>query len=163
MACKSHPAGFGPEDEWEESLIVARWPETDPDALIDRFAIAEFTLIMDLIRAIRNLRSEKDVSPGRKIIAKIQAGEHYALLESMRDALSRLAQLNPEELVIAEKLEELPEGAIPLVVGSIETGSPMNWILLEHKLSVWKIYLRAHLQHAHQKKSWRKRRPNSRP
>ena len=129
MACKSHPAGFGPEDGWEESLIVARWPETDPETLIDRFAIAEFTLIMDLIRAIRNLRSEKDVAPGRKIIAKIQAGEHHALLESMRDALTRLAQLNPEELVIAEKLGELPEGAIPLVVGSIEAYLPLAGML----------------------------------
>jgi valyl-tRNA synthetase len=81
MACENHSGDIGPPGGWEEALIVATWPEGDPEKLIDQSAIDTFALVMDLIRAIRNVRAEKNVEPGHKIVAKIQAGENYELLE----------------------------------------------------------------------------------
>jgi valyl-tRNA synthetase len=129
MACENHSGDIGPPGGWEEALIVATWPEGDPEKLIDQSAIDTFALVMDLIRAIRNVRAEKNVEPGHKIVAKIQAGENYELLESMKIAITRLAHLDPSELLIADELKEIPEDSVPLVVGSIEAFLPLAGML----------------------------------
>lgn len=126
--CQDHPGRFGPSQGWEEALIVAAWPAVDPGP-IDQSAIDEFALIMDLVRSIRNVRAEKNVAPGRKITAKIQAGEHSSQIEAMKTALTRLAQLDPDELEIAETLKQIPENSVPLVVGSIEAFLPLAGML----------------------------------
>ena len=121
--------GFGPIGGWEERLIVATWPEGEQEEAIDRTAISEFSQVIDLIRSIRNVRSEKSVEPGRKIVALIQAGQRTGMLESMREVITRLAHLDPDELEIAERLPEIPEDSIPLVVGSIEAYLPIAGML----------------------------------
>jgi valyl-tRNA synthetase len=75
------------------------------------------------------VRAEKNVEPGHKIVAKIQAGENYELLESMKIAITRLAHLDPSELLIADELKEIPEDSVPLVVGSIEAFLPLAGML----------------------------------
>jgi valyl-tRNA synthetase len=128
-ACEDRENGFGPSAGWEDALIVAQWPEGDADEAIDQGAIFDFTQVIELVRSIRNVRSEKNVEPGRKIVALVQAGEHEALLDSMRIAITRLAHLDPAAFVIAEKLPDIPEDSIPLVVGSLEAFLPLAGML----------------------------------
>jgi valyl-tRNA synthetase len=124
-ACKEHPAAFGPETPWEDALMVAKWPEVG-DEDIDIVSIKNFTTIMDLIRSIRNIRSEKKVEAGLKIICQIQAGEQTGLVQEARSAIATLAHLDPDRFEIVEALEERPVDAIPLVVGSIEAFLPLS-------------------------------------
>jgi len=42
-----------------KALIVASWPLTIPEEGWEADAIAQFTLVQDIVRAIRNLRAEK--------------------------------------------------------------------------------------------------------
>ncbi|MEE8568420.1 MAG: valine--tRNA ligase [Anaerolineales bacterium] len=124
-ACQHHPAGYGPEDGWEEALIVARWPQPISWSEDDERAIERFTLIMDLVRAIRNLRVEKGVEPARRIAAIINSGDLTDLISAQRQAIAVLAGLDPLQLQVHESLETPPSDSVPLVVGSIEVYLPL--------------------------------------
>jgi valyl-tRNA synthetase len=123
--CQDQPSRYAPEDGWEEALIVAQWPEPpakveDEDQIVERFSV-----VMDLVRAIRNLRSERSVEPTRQISAIIVGGELTDLLKSSQKAIAVLAKLDPEQLEIHHSLAEAPPESVPLVVGPIEAYLPL--------------------------------------
>jgi valyl-tRNA synthetase len=124
-ACKTHSAGFGPEGSWEEALMISRWPETEKGE-IDTESIKRFTIIMELIRSIRNVRSEKNVEAGLKIACQIQAGDQVEWVERSRQTITTLAHLDPEQLEIVDLFPERPIDSIPLVVGAIEAFLPLS-------------------------------------
>lgn len=127
--CKEHGASIGPQEGWEEALIVARWPDPVPAADEDEAVIRRFQLFMDIVSAIRNARLEKEVEPRRKIAAVFSAGEHTEFLREMEQALTALAGLDPEATQIAAQLDHRPEMAIPLVVGGVEIFLPLAGML----------------------------------
>jgi valyl-tRNA synthetase len=110
---------FAPDDGWPEALIVAPWPEVEATPPRDD-DIADFTHLMDIVRAIRNARSENGVDARRRIAATIIAGESAAMLTEQREALAALAQLAPQQLEISAARAEKPAAAIALVVSSSE-------------------------------------------
>ena len=124
-ACQHHPAGYGPQDGWEEALIVARWPQPLSWSEDDEQAIIRFSLIMDLIRAIRNLRAEKEVEPARRIAAIINGGDLTDLISTQHQAIAVLAGLDPDQLQVYKSLEVPPSDSVPLVVGPIEVYLPL--------------------------------------
>jgi valyl-tRNA synthetase len=81
-----------------EALIVAPWPA--PGAT-DEEAERAFGLLIEIVRAIRNARSEAGVEPGRWIAAAIAAGPHAEALDTQREILSRLARIADDQLMIA--------------------------------------------------------------
>jgi valyl-tRNA synthetase len=127
-ACQAHSAGFGPDGSWEDALMISSWPEPD-EGEIDTESIKRFTTIMDLIRAIRNVRSEKNVKAGLKIACQIQAGDHVEWVERSRQAITSLAHLDPEQLEIVDMYPERPIESIPLVVGAIEAFLPLSGLV----------------------------------
>jgi len=82
-------------------------------------------MFMELVRAIRNARSEYDVEPGRRIAAIIAAGENSAFLEGQRAALEILARVDGGKLHIAAQLTEKPQKALALIVSSLECYLPL--------------------------------------
>jgi valyl-tRNA synthetase len=115
-----HAAGrdYGP------ALIVAPYPQADATAL-DEQAEASFSLVMNLIRAMRNARAERKVEPGRWIEAVVVAGRHAEMLRSQAAVLSRLARIAPEGLRIERELDKRPHQAVALVVGEVECFLPL--------------------------------------
>ncbi|MDH5506834.1 MAG: valine--tRNA ligase [Anaerolineae bacterium] len=121
----SHSSALAPQGGWEEALIVARWPEAGTDTNPDAKAIDDFSLMIGIVRAIRNLRAEKNVKPGIKIGATFSCGEYQSVLESQAKAIASLAHLNLEKLSFLEKLAQKPQNHIPIVVGSVEIYLPL--------------------------------------
>jgi valyl-tRNA synthetase len=111
--------------DWEEALIVARWPEAAPSADWEGQAEIDFSLVMEVIRSIRNLRAEKNVPPTRRIAATLAAGDRVLLLQEQAATIASLARLDQHNLTILEKLAEKPEGHIALVVGAVEIFLPL--------------------------------------
>jgi valyl-tRNA synthetase len=111
--------------EWEPALIVARWPEPTPENPWENKAITDFTLIMDLVRSIRNLRSEKNVDPKLKIPATLVGGSNTSMLQHQSTTIAALARLDPQKITITESLDGKPEGHIALVVGPVEAYLPL--------------------------------------
>jgi valyl-tRNA synthetase len=124
-ACERHPAQFGPKLGWEEALIIARWADAGPVEPWEEPSVAAFKPLQELVVAIRNLRSEREVEASQKIPVAIKAGDLTDFLEANRSALAWLARLDPEAVQIEADLEP-PENAIPLVVGQIEAYVPLE-------------------------------------
>jgi valyl-tRNA synthetase len=128
-ACKSHPAAFGPKDGWEKALIVARWPEPGIEAVEETGLVDRFTLLMELVRTIRNIRAERGVESKSRIPAIICGGEMTDFVAAQRRMIAALARLDLDHLKIHTSLEEPPSNSVPLVVGSIEAYLPLEGLV----------------------------------
>ncbi len=110
-----------PSEGWAEALIIADWPRP---VLNEPAASADFELMRELIRRIRNARAEQGVEPGRFIPAVIAAGDKLALLESQRSILSALARLDGDALTIAA-VASPPAQALTLALGPVTCYLPL--------------------------------------
>jgi valyl-tRNA synthetase len=106
--------------DWPVMLIVAPWPQPRDPENWEAEKVADFTLIQDIVRGIRNLRAEENVKPGKRIPATFAVGEKAAMLLEQKTVLAALASLDPEQLDIREALSAKPEKRTALVVGPVE-------------------------------------------
>ena len=118
-----------PEGGWEAGLIVAAWPEPRPEADWEAGKLADFALVQEIVRSIRNLRAEKSVKPGRRIPAILASSDHQQMLKAQAAAIASLAQLDPLALRIVDQLSGKPEGHIGLVVASVEIFLPLSGLV----------------------------------
>ena len=109
--------------DWPEMLMIASWPETRPEEDWESDKIASFELLQEVIRAIRNLRSEKNVKPGLKLAAI--AVDATGLIKQESRIVAALANLDVSKLEIYEKLDAKPEGYVTLVAGPVEIYLPL--------------------------------------
>ncbi|MBL8061882.1 MAG: class I tRNA ligase family protein, partial [Anaerolineales bacterium] len=108
-----------------EALIIARWPEPREPEGWEADKVADFELIQEIVRSIRNLRAEKNVSPAKRIAASISAGDKADLLKEQSRVIASLAGLDQSLIAIYQSLPEKPSDAIALVVGSLEIYLPL--------------------------------------
>ena len=84
----------GPDDP--ELLIVAGWPGPDVAARRDQAAEAEVDVVIELVRGIRNARSEARLEPAAWLPVDVVAEPSVSrALEALRPALERLARARP--------------------------------------------------------------------
>ncbi|MEN4042205.1 MAG: valine--tRNA ligase [Anaerolineaceae bacterium] len=124
-AAQAHSPRLAPSGGWEEALIIARWPLAQPAEGSESDRMADFTLLQDVVRAIRNMRTDKKVTPGKKIPAVLAAGERLAVLEAQRDTIAALAHLDPRALELVNRLDDKPQGAALAVVSGVEIYLPL--------------------------------------
>jgi len=113
---------FGMPSQYD-ALMVADWPQPNK-MFFDRRAEKDFAVGMDIIRAIRNARTEFNVEPGKRIPAIISAGVATGLIASQRDIIASLARLDAGAFQI-EKRAAQPAQSLALVVGKIEIYLPL--------------------------------------
>ncbi|HLO16834.1 MAG TPA: class I tRNA ligase family protein, partial [Anaerolineales bacterium] len=111
--------------DWPAALIIARWPEPRDAEGWEESKIADFELVQEIVRSIRNLRAEKGVAPSKRIAATIAAGAKVDLLSEQSKVLAALAGLNESELIIAQSLTDKPRDSVALVIGSVEAYLPL--------------------------------------
>jgi valyl-tRNA synthetase len=108
------------------ALILSRWPQSS--GLEDNGADESFGRLQEIVRAIRNVRSEYNVEPGRRIPATISAGEHMHALQQEAPLLASLARLATEGLTIAANLPA-PDKSITLATGGITLYLPLSGLV----------------------------------
>ncbi len=124
-AAIAHSVNLAPNGAWPEALIVADWPKPRPEEGWETSKVSEFVQVQEVVRAIRNLRSEKNVQPGKRIPAILVTSNFASVLRSQAKTIAALAHLEIESLSIYEYLPEKPEGHIALVVGNVEIYLPL--------------------------------------
>ena len=126
--------------DWPDALIIAPWPEPREPEGWEEAKLADFLLVQEIVRAIRNVRAEKGVAPGRRIAATVAAGAKTGLLKEQSRVIASLAGLNEAELRMTEALAEKPKDAIALVVGPAEIYLPLAGMvdLAEEKIRLEK-------------------------
>jgi len=81
--------------------------------------------IMEVIRGIRNVRSEFDVDPARQIPAVVVSSRHTRLFREQAAILILLARLDPTQLTITRSMKEKPQQAVSLVTAAAEVYLPL--------------------------------------
>ncbi|MEQ1589813.1 MAG: valine--tRNA ligase [Gallionella sp.] len=96
-----------------DSIMLQAYPKSDASK-IDSAAIAQVTLLQELVTACRSLRSEMNLSPAQRV-PLIVAGDAETL-KTLSPYISSLAKLSEVNII-----EELPEGDAPVsIVGSFK-------------------------------------------
>ncbi len=120
---------FLTEEIWQalpsqgESIMIAKWPKASEKLLFEKVE-NEMDLIIEMVRAIRNIRSEANVSPAKKIGAIFTCPiEKQEILERNINYLSNLAGLENYQF-IGENIPK-PEKAISAVAGGVTIFVPM--------------------------------------
>ncbi len=120
---------LSPKGGWEAALIVARFPEPRPEQPWESSKVADFTLIMDVVRAIRNLRAEKKVNPTLFIPATLVSKTRLNILQDQADTIAALAKLDAKALKITHEDISKAEDSVVLVVGPVEIHLPMRGLI----------------------------------
>ena len=95
----------------ETMLVHASWPELD---FADTGAADEINWLVDLISAVRSVRSEMNVPPGAEVPLTLVGADAVvtARLDTHRAAIERLARVTPITLADAA-----PKGTAQIVIG----------------------------------------------
>jgi valyl-tRNA synthetase len=116
----------GLEAGWEDALIVARYPQAGEPEGWEAQKVADFELLQEVVRAIRNLRTEKRVPPSRKVPAIVVAGERLSSLQAQQAAIAFLASIEAGQFILVESLTERPQNSVALTVLGIEIYLPLE-------------------------------------
>ncbi|KXK15529.1 MAG: valyl-tRNA synthetase [Chloroflexi bacterium OLB14] len=111
--------------DWTQVLIVAKFPEPTDEESWEAKSIADFELIQEVIRSIRNLRAEKGIAPSKKIPATISAGDKLDLISNQISVIASLSGLDQSQVTSLKSLAEKPSDSTALIVGSIEIYLPL--------------------------------------
>ena len=124
---------FITEEIWQslphegESITVAKWPEVRPE-LSDKEAANDMRLLVDIIRAVRNIRAEVNTPMSKQVKLFIKAKDEniQSQLEKNRAYVERFC--NPSELVISTDVS-LDEKAMSAVVTGAELILPLEGLI----------------------------------
>ncbi len=124
-ASQASSVAFTPGKGWEEALIVARFPEPRPLEGWEAQTVEDFTLLQEIVRGIRNLRTEKKVPPSRRIPAALACGDRLAVLKAQAGTIAHLAMIDPQQFRLEHTLAEKPSPAVSFVVAGVEIYLPL--------------------------------------
>ncbi len=86
------------------SISVAEWPKPDEKRILPDIE-ADFNLVMEIIKKIRNLRTTFNVKPGLRIPAILSTKDKTALLEQFKGEIAELAKLDEAKLQIVGDID----------------------------------------------------------
>ncbi|MBM7660648.1 valyl-tRNA synthetase [Bacillus mesophilus] len=124
---------FITEEIWQalphqgESITVSSWPTVNPE-LSDESAAAEMKLLVDIIRAVRNIRAEVNTPMSKQIRLQIKAKDEKIgnTLEKNRSYLERFC--NPSELIIGTTINNTEKAMTAIVTGA-ELSLPLEGLI----------------------------------
>ncbi len=128
-ACLAKSPAFTPKAGWGEALMLASWPQSQPVEGWEENSVADFGLVQEVVRAIRNTRTEKRVVPGKRIAATIVAGDQLRIFQAQAKTLCALAFIDPEQLILLKNLAEKPQDQVALVVSAVEIYLPLSGLV----------------------------------
>jgi valyl-tRNA synthetase len=106
-------------------LILAGWPEPPPVEGWESSKVTDFNLVQEIVRSIRNSRSEKKVKPNRRIPAILVSQDALDILQAEAKSIASLSGLDLSKLQILAQMNTKPDGHVALVVGSVEIYLPL--------------------------------------
>ncbi|MEZ4667781.1 MAG: valine--tRNA ligase [Anaerolineae bacterium] len=103
-------------------LIISSWPQAHADYLDDQ-AEVDMTIMMELVRGVRNVRLEYGVDPARKISGSVAPGDHRAVIEKYSYIFARLC--NVPSITIIDATMSTPTDVASIVVSDVTFYLPL--------------------------------------
>ena len=119
---------FVTEEIWQyiphqgEALIIAKWSQSE-EAYLDDKAESDMNVLMDLVRGIRNVRTEYNVDPAKRITAVMSAGGQKANIEKYGYLFARMC--NVSEVSILATKAAAPDDSASVVVSDVTAYLPL--------------------------------------
>lgn len=125
---------FITEEIWQhlphegETIMLAPWPKVEEDFIFSE-AEEQMDLIMETVRAVRNIRAEMNVPPGKtaEVIIMAPEAKDSQVMHVGQKYLSQLAKAEPVK--IYEQLESKPTQAATAIVGDMEIYVPLKGLI----------------------------------
>lgn len=108
-----------------ERIIIAAWP-AGFDSLRDAGVDERMQLLQELVRAVREIRSQMGIAPKQAVRAAISAGKRTGLIRAQAEFIISLAGV--EELTVEEKAPRPPHSASAIVAG-VEVFVPLAGLI----------------------------------
>jgi valyl-tRNA synthetase len=105
-----------------DSVMLAPWPEAGAQ---DADAERSFGSLMELVRSVRNVRSDAGVEPARWISADVYAGKLAGAFESSRREIGFLARIADDHLHIHAGPAEQNAQAMTAMAGDVVASLPL--------------------------------------
>ncbi len=124
---------FITEEIWQhlphegESIMIASWPKASDD-MSDKKAESDMELLIDVIRAIRNIYSEMNVPPSSKAQIFIQASDD-AVRSVLKEQVSYIYHLASASEVTIEAEIQKPASSATAVVSGAEIYVPLAGLI----------------------------------
>lgn len=107
-----------------ESIMISDWPVQDSTLVYENDAI-QFENIMEIIKAIRNMRAEKNIAPSKRITLYVKANaDSVKLIKESYSYLEKLAGI--QEIKIINNAKEIEGLTVSLVTVLAELFVPMG-------------------------------------
>ncbi len=110
------------------SIMVSSWPKYQED-LVDQDAEAGMSAIMDVIKAIRNMRAEVNAAPGRKAPAILLVDADFKKVLETNAAYIKLLATVDELTIEDNNNSNKPQNAMTTVVNGIEVYLPLKGLI----------------------------------
>ncbi|MEG2087422.1 MAG: valine--tRNA ligase [Angelakisella sp.] len=110
-----------------DSIMIAKWPEYDPALCFEREE-ADFQKVMDMIKAIRNQRSEMNIPPSKKAHVFLETAEE-AVFQNGAPFFQRLA--SAAEVTVGRSFTI--EGAVQVITTAARALIPMSELIDREK------------------------------
>lgn len=125
---------FITEEIWQHlphegiSIMIATWPQGQEER-IDTNAVQHMDTIMEVVKAVRNMRAEVNVPPGKKseVILQVAVENVKAVMEDNIQYLKILAGAEPA--IIQKLSDDKPENAMTAVVNGVEVYLPLKGLI----------------------------------
>ncbi|MGP2527058.1 valine--tRNA ligase [Acidaminococcus sp. LBK-2] len=124
---------FITEEIWQhlphegQSIMIAPWPVADGN-LIDDTVEKQMTAVMDVIKAIRNMRAEVNAAPGHKAPATVLVEEELkAVFAANGDYIRQLGTV--DALTLGGMEDAAPENAMAAVVNGAKVYLPLKGLI----------------------------------
>ncbi|MEJ9220208.1 valine--tRNA ligase [Paenibacillus glucanolyticus] len=124
---------FISEEIWQhlphegETVMLASWPTYDP-AFENTEAVTEMNLLMDVIRAVRNIRAEVNVPMSKKVELQLKpvSGQIASIIDRNADYIRRFC--NTSEYQSSLELKA-PDKAMTAVVTGVDMYLPLSGLI----------------------------------
>jgi len=113
----------------KEKLITSAWPTIDESTQFAE-AFTQMESFMEVITAIRQMRAEYNVEPGKRINATLHGGKLTIKLQENEAILKQLARL--EKVSIVDSADK-PDGCISQFIAGVEIFLPMEGLVNKEK------------------------------
>lgn len=118
--CQQHAARYEPALGWQDALIVARFPEPAAPGADDEKIIEQFNLVMDIVRAIRNYRTENNITPGKKLEAHFYCGDKIGTVQAQLGSICFLGHLDRSQVLVRDRRPADVNAVSGIVVAGVE-------------------------------------------
>ena len=103
-----------PPSDAPESLMIAAYPQPNA-ALFDDEAEAEMDTVMEIVRAVRNLRAEFRIQQHQRLEAIVESPQIGVIAGAEADAIKMLARIDPLTLPVNGS-QSAPDDSVSLVL-----------------------------------------------